>query len=401
MNGNRIGEKILLFIINPFISAISSFLNIRDGASHWFVYAWFIVFGISFCAVNEAADSFRYVQAFNIEHTYSLNEYISEISSYLTFQTNIKDIYTLTVNFIVGRFTDNYHWTFLIYAIVFGYFYIKSLIIYLRQNEVKSNIVFFALLFIFCYSNPIFNINGVRFWTAAWIGVYVALSCFVEKDYKKLPLLLLMPLIHGASIIWILIMLIAMLLFRLPNLAVVLFIVSSFVSAISFLPILDSFSYLLPKFMQNQIVSYTESEWALERMSGHSEYGAAYADFLIALPKYWQLLMIYLLIINRKKIKQNEQSANLLSITLVMSAVANFLSSIPSLGRFQYLVIPFIVILWAKNYHILKKYDKLFLLVPVLYAYSLLYWYRNVSSVTELSLYICPLPITIIKYLII
>ena len=136
----------------------------------------------------------------------------------------------------------------------------------------------------------------MRFWTAAWIGVYVALNFFVEKDYKKIVLLLLMPLIHGASVVWVAIMAIALLLSRFQSVTIVLFIASSFVSAVSYLNVLNDYSFLLPQFMQNQIWSYTESEMALERMSGVSEYGAAYADFLIALPGYFHILLSFLLI---------------------------------------------------------------------------------------------------------
>lgn len=305
----------------------------------------------------------------------------------------------MTVNFLVGRFSDNYHWTYLIYAAVFGFFYIKSLKIFLRHNKVSNNIVFYVLLFMFCYSNPIYNINGVRFWTAAWIGVYVALNFFVEKDYKKIVLLLLMPLIHGASVVWVVIMAIALLLSRFQSVTIVLFIASSFVSAVSYLNVLNDYSFLLPQFMQNQIWSYTESEMALERMSGVSEYGAAYADFLIALPGYFHILLSFLLIINRRKINRNPHAGHLLTIMLALAAITNFLSGIPSMGRFQYFVIPFLVIVWAQNYEILKKYDKYFYVVPFIYAYSLLYWYRRMSAITELYLYAFPAPLTVIKYL--
>ena len=53
----------------------------------------------------------------------------------------------------------------------------------------------------------------------------------------------------------------------------------------------------------------------------------------------------------------------------------------------------------AQRLDILKKYDKYFYAVPILYAYSLLYWYRHMSSVTELYLYVFPVPLTVINYL--
>lgn len=396
---NHRASKAILFILNPFISAIFSLKDIRDGVSHRFLYLWFLIFGIGFCAISEVADSFRYVEKFMIEHNYTWSQYMMEINEYFTFESNIKDIYTLTVNFFVGRFTNNYHWTYFIYAAVFGFFYIKSLKIFLRHNNVSNNIVFYALLFMFCYSNPIYNINGVRFWTAAWIGVYVALSVFVEKDYKKLPLLILLPLVHGSSVIWVVIMAIALLLSRFQNITIGLFIASSFVSAVSYLNIMNDYSYLLPQFLQNQIWSYTESEMALKRLSGVSQYGKAYADFLIALPGYFQILLSYLLILNRKEINRDKRAGYVLTIMLALAAITNFLSGIPSVGRFKALVIPMLVIVWAYNYRILKKYDKYFNVVPFIYAYSLLYWYRRMSAISELYLYIFPAPLTVIKYL--
>ena len=192
--------KIGLFLLNPFMSAIMSLRNIRDGYSHKLLYAWFLIFGLAFCAVNENIDSYYYAQTFVEESHYSWIEYTREIAYWFSFEGSTKDVYTLTVNYLVGQFSDNYHWVFFIYAIVFGLFYIKSLKIFLKCSK-RSDWLFYILLFMFCFSNPILNINGMRFWTAAWIGVYVGLKLFVEKQYRYLPLLLLMPIIHGSSVI--------------------------------------------------------------------------------------------------------------------------------------------------------------------------------------------------------
>lgn len=399
MQTKSVGSNLILFFLNPFLSAIVSLKNIRDGVSHRILYLWFLVFGIGFCAMNEAADSFRYVEEFMMESQYTWARYLQEVKEWATFESNIKDIYTLTVNVLVGQFTSNYHWTYLIYAAVFGFFYIKSLKVFLKHQMVKKEIVFYALLFMFCYSNPIFNINGVRFWTAAWIGVYVALNLFVEKKYRTIPLLILMPLVHGSSVIWVVIMLAAIILSRFQKVTIGLYLASSFVSAVSYLNILNDYSDMLPQFMQNQIWSYTESEMALERMAGISQYGAAYADFLIALPGYFQILLCILLILNRREINQNKEAGILMTVMLALAAITNFLSGIPSMGRFKAFVIPFLVIVWSMNHDVLKKYDKVFYAIPILYAYSLLYWYRNMSSVTELYLYIFPAPLTAINYL--
>lgn len=400
MNNKNTTHKYFLSLINPFISAIISLRDIRDGVSHRTLYLWFLIFGIGFCALDESADSFRYVEDFIIEHRYSWAQYLEIVREWFTFESNIKDIYTLTVNVFVGHFSDNYHWAFFIYAVIFGFFYIKSLRIFIKNDRVSKNYVFYSLLFMFCFSNPIFNINGVRFWTAAWIGVYVTLNLFLEKDYKKLPLLLFLPLIHGTSVLWIVIMGVAFLLQRFQSLTIIIYVASAFVTSASYLNNLSDFSYLLPQFMQNQIWSYTESDMALERLAGQSEYGAAYADFLMALPKYFQILMCILLILKRNVINRDKYAGRLLSVMLALAAITNFLSGIPSMGRFQVLVIPFLIVVWANNYKIMSKYDRLFIIVPLVYAYSMLHWFRHMSGVTEPYLYVFPAPFIVIKYLL-
>lgn len=400
MQTNSFGNKLVLFLLNPFISAIASLKNIRDGVSHKFLYLWFLVFGIGFCAMNEAADSFRYVEDFMVESRYTWAQYMQEVREWATFESNIKDIYTLTVNVLVGKFTSNYHWTYLIYAAVFGYFYIRSLRLFLKYQKVQNNVIFYLLLFLFCYSNPIFNINGVRFWTASWIAVYASLQIVLEKKYYYFLLLVITPLVHGTFLIWISLFIISLISGRFNKIWKVLFVASSFVSAVSFLSILDNYSGYLPQFMQNLIWSYTQSEGALKKMSG--ELTAAlplYARIFNALPGYFILFLSYLIVFNSKKFTDNPTSKHTYQIFIVLATLTNFLSAIPSVYRFKALVVPFIVILWAMNHDKFRNFDKCFYSIPLCYCYSLLYWYRNMSSVTELYLYLLPAPFTAIYYL--
>lgn len=395
----KIAYGIILFFINPFMGFINAVSKIRD--NRYFIkiiYCWFLVFGIAFCAKNEAADSYRYKEDFKVEGNYTTEEYKSIINDYFTFNTDIKDIYSTTINYLVGQMTDNYHYVFLIYALIFGYFFIASIKIYLRY-PISNVIVFFLLLFLLCFSNPIFNINGVRFWTAAWIAVYSTLKIIIDKKWIYVFLLVLTPIIHGSYFIWIVIVIIGLFLNRYERIWVLLFILSSFISAVSFLGILGDYSDYLPKFMQNMIWSYTESEEAVRKMSGINE-SVLYAKILNSLPSYFNILLVILFILNRKHLSDNCVSKKLYNNLLVFSTITNFISAIPSLHRFSILTIPFIVILWAMNYKHMKKYNRILYIIPIIYAYKILYWFRNMISVTEIELYVFPLPMTIIKYLI-
>lgn len=394
---NTVVNKIILFILNPFISAIVALKNIRDGVSHRFLYLWFLVFGAALIP-NEELDSYRYYEQFVQERTYSWERYISSIKDYFSFDTEIKDIYTLTINFLVGNFTDNYHWAFFVYSIVFGFFYIKSLKIFL-EYDVDKTWVFYALLFMFCFNNPIFNVNGVRFWTAAWIGIYVTLSVIVKKDYKKVLLMFLTPLIHGSFFIWISIFFIAVLTFRFVKIWIVLFILSSFVSAVSYLNVLDDYTKMLPVFMQNMVYSYTQADRAVRIMSGQTSYGEAYADFLNALPGYFAILLTYMLIAKNKVMTKDSYRTSLWGIYLALASMTNFLSSIPSVGRFRNVVLPLLLLLWVVNYKDLKCYNKVLLLVPFIYFYSVLYWYRRTTWMMTFDTFLLPAPASLISNL--
>ena len=124
---NISGSKGILFLINPFLSAIDSLIHIRDKQSQKLLYLWFLVFGAAFCAVNESADSSHWVEEFYIQSQFTFSQFTDYLAEYFSGESYIKDIYSVIVNFIVGRFTTNYHWTYLIYAAIFGFFYIRSI----------------------------------------------------------------------------------------------------------------------------------------------------------------------------------------------------------------------------------------------------------------------------------
>ncbi len=392
-----ITRKILLFLVNPFFSAVYSLLHIKEKGSLILLYCWFLIFGIGFCAVVESMDSYRYVERFYVESQYNWNMYVSFLKEWFTFKSDIKDIYRTSVNFFVGTFSHNYHWTYLIYASVFGWFYIKSLHIFL-QERINKRLIFYALLFMLCISNPIFNINGARFYTSAWIGVFAALKVFAEHKNRYLFLLLLMPLIHIGSVIWAFLVLIAFFTCRFQSVWIVLFVASSFVSAVSYLDVFADYSYLLPPILQDQVEQYTQSDVALAKMSGEIKV-SIYTKILKPLPSYFHLFLTYMLILNRRFINIDSNRKYLFSAFLVLIALTNFLSVIPSVWRLQYLVVPVLVIIWAQNYKYLVRYNYLFYFIPIIYFYSLFLWFNRMSAVTELYLYIFPAPLTIIKYL--
>ena len=387
--------RFLLFLINPFISGINSLINIKEKNALIFLYLWFIIFGISFVAKNEAVDSYRYVEMFK-EGSLTWNQYILELEEYFTFDSNIKDIYTLSVNYFVKSFTDNYHWTMFIYAVVFGFFYIMSLK-YLVPFLSKTS-VSYILLFLFCFSNPIFNINGVRFWTAAWIGIFALFKIFVDKKYQYYLLLAITPLIHGSFFIWIILVVIAQIVPKIRKVWIVLFILSMFVSLGSELTQVSNYTYLLPSFMSRMFDHYTTDEELLATYT--MEALPLYARILKTLPSIMLTVLTLIMAINRDNTDNKDKYNSLFNTYLVLATLINFASVIPTIGaRFAKVIIPILVLAWAKYASEHKKYNAVLYWIPIAYSYAILHWLRNMISVTELELYLFPAPATIIKYL--
>lgn len=388
--------RFLLFILNPFISGIYSLVNINKKNALKILYLWFVIFGIGFIARNEGFDSYRYVEEF-YEQSHSLNwkNYVAEIRYYFTYEYNTKDIYTLTVNFIVSRFTDNYHWMFFIYAIIFGYFYTNSLKYLLPYYS--KNTFFYILLLLFCFSNPIFNINGVRFWTAAWIGVYALFKIFLDNKYWYYGLLMLTPLIHGAFVIWILVVFIAQFVPKVKQILIVLYVLSISVSISSSIYELSYNFNFMPAYIENMIWNYTQSDYIAEREAIVLPF---YARILNELPEIMMTILTFVIISRLKELKKDENFSRLFGVYLVVATIANFLTAIPSTGvRFQKMAIPILAFIWATHLDKLKKVNWVLYLVPLAFSYKILYWIRHMLSVTDWGLYFFPAPITIIKYL--
>ena len=134
-------------------------------------------------------------------------------------------------------------------------------------------------------------------------------------------------------------------------------------------------------------------------MSGQTSYGEAYADFLNALPGYFAILLTYMLIAKNKVMTKDSYRTSLWGIYLALASMTNFLSSIPSVGRFRNVVLPLLLLLWVVNYKDLKCYNKIFLLIPFIYFYSVLYWYRRTTWVMTFDTFLLPAPASLISNL--
>lgn len=372
--------KLVLFLISPFFAFIYSLFSIKTKSSFIVFFLFAVFFGMSFTVSNYreegSIDGISYRIDFENDcKIQTLNNYLYELKDYFSFKGTQKDFYTNTISFIVSRFTNNYHYLFMVYAIIFILFALKSFKIFVLENNFATSLVCLSLAYLFMI-NDIFNINGVRFWTAAWVAVYATLKIFIHKNKKYYFLALITPFFHGAFWLFIIILLIGSLFSKYEKLWVILFIFSFFISNISS-QIVSSNIEIMPPFLVKLATPYLESEY----VSALSQKGSGFYwvnNIFSFLQSNYIFLLVFLFIKESKLIKSYNSTKNIYMFLLVLITISNFLMPIPSVGKrfvmLTYPLIAYIGLVIFKDF----KYYKVFYLMPFVFSYyfvSRLYYY--------------------------
>lgn len=309
------------------------------------------------------------------------------------------DIYQTLVTFIVSLFTGNPHYLFLIYAIVFGFFYSRNLfIVFSFSKTEKLNWSVWIVLVMFILIRPIWDINGVRMYTALHVFLYGLFSYLFQNNHKKLICCVLAVFVHFSFILPVAILL--MIIF-VPKRNLSVFFILYFI-AIAFNELdIESLKYglqdILPAQLNKKVGEYMNEEYILtvnERNSSYSQYihVAGYMS------RYFSHFIVIFFWINLKSFFQNDQLRKILSYFLIFATVFETLSVIPSMGRFLDISNMIFYALLLKmlfdssinfKLQVFVKYLALLLVLPILfrlrigtdYYGSSLFWGNFISAI--------------------
>ena len=286
--------------------------------------------------LGDGADGGRYALQLIEMHKGDLG-LVKQIALNFT-ESNAMDYYQLILTWFVSLLTDNPHVLFACFAAVFGFFYSRNMWYVLNHisGPVNTTIaIFIGILFLTC---PIWQINGVRMWTATHIFMFALLPYIWDGDSKKLYWLIAVPFVHFSFLYFVLLSLVLIL---LPNsftsetklvtrlLAGLLLLTLAFsslqISAVTNL--LEKFS---PDSYQDRIDLYTrDSAFAnmVESRLTVNWYVTAARDIY-----YWGANILLLVLAFSPNLDRKERK--LLNYCLFISSIANLASQIPSGARF-------------------------------------------------------------------
>ena len=387
----RIGEKLILFLVLPFAGFLESFVKPWSSSSRTIIFLWFVAFGMCFTPTNKDADSWRYAEDFKVESRASSAQFQQQISDYFNnYQTtSTKDIYIVAMTYLVSRFTGNPHVFFMMLALVFAFFYVKSMkFITPIFTEKYEKYVVPLLFLLFCLSNPMFNINGVRFWTAAWISVFVLFQVLVNRNYLYLLMAPATILVHASFVIFVALLGIYFLVGYLDKVWRVIFIISLFFAALSVVPSFQLTGIPFPVFFESEMEAYASDAAIMEMQSVYQDM-TLYALVLNILPRVFINVLVVLLLFKEDEIFKNQERKRVMRMVLVLLSFVNITFSIPSVGvRFFRLVFPLLIYLLIKTPSFVNRYKVVVYLFPLVFIVEIIYWFRHMAMVTTITDYI-------------
>lgn len=289
--------------------------------------------------LGEGADSGRYALKFifmhyNVETFNQLKEII--------FSSSKMEFYQPLVTYLVSRYTDNPHWLFFVFAIVYGYFYSRNIWYILDKLPKGFYGYIWILVSYYILICPIWNISGVRMWTALQMFCFGALPYLIDKDRSKLFIAFFSIFVHYTFLMPVTILLVYVF---IPDrvksgklffmISFVLYMLTLFMNVFEISQLGDFMYKIIPNLYDSNIKGYLGNEY-VERINELANDKSFLYKFVSSIKKYG---IAYLIILSFLSIRKNENNElnniiRLFSYALIMYSIANILSIVPSGSRF-------------------------------------------------------------------
>ncbi|PVX46592.1 EpsG-like putative glucosyltransferase [Flavobacterium sp. 103] len=384
---NSIKEFIVLSIasfILPFLGLVMSlFFYKRKWSKHLFVL-FCTYFGYTFIIPSSKLLDSPYDSEFYA--TVLVDYYNTQISfniflnGLFTIETSQTDLYQPFVTWFVSRFTDNYNVLFAIFGLIFGLFYSRILWFILDRLNYKITGFALTLLLMIMLINPIWNINGVRMWTAMEVYIYGVILFFFQNKKKGMLFMFLSILFHLSFLIPFVFFL---LFWLIPNgKRTVLFYLYLGTLFITNLPIsfLNEISLFFPDFIGNRMAAYTNAAYALT-VKENLENTSFFIKLALFSLKFSSALIVVIVYANFPRIIRSDvENSKFFDFILFTFIWTNVFSIIPSGGRFlslSYIILFFFVVINLKELHFYKKIKYLKIVLEPLFFVYFVYSFRT------------------------
>jgi hypothetical protein len=318
----------IVFLIWPLLAFFLAWRIFPRGNSKTIINAFYVLYGFLF-VVNPLMDSQRYSTFLQEAHALPFDNFYTILTQ--LYESSL-DVLLPFLTYIVSRFTDDHGFLFATFAFIFGLVSLGQLSYFFqiyKKNPSTNGLVFLLLL---PWIIPIFEINGFRFWMATWVYVFGIIHYLQTRDFKYIVVVALSLFVHFAFVGPILIFLLWLILGNRPALYLFGAVITLFVSELNFEAVKSYLAFLGPA-IENKATIYTHDEY-VENITAQATQSSWFIKLNSNLLFYFFIFKLFVLFIQRKKIKEHKFAYKLFTFSLLFLSFVNVSSLFPSGGRF-------------------------------------------------------------------
>lgn len=323
---------------------------------------------------REGADSVRY--AMRLEEMHNNGVGLSNLFDNLYDGGQTTDPYILIVTFMVSIFTTNAHILFFVFAAVFGYFLSRNIWYVIGQIKPgRMNAALAIFVISFALITPIWQINGVRMWTALHIFVYGLLPYLVEGDKSKLKWCFGAFLVHFSFIVPSILLLAFIFMPRNKTLFLAIFLSSFMIQSLDLTFLNHTLTGLAGGAFDAKVSAYANETYMEEQTESAAQFSAHVVLAKNISTYIYQAFIVLIFFLLRRGGKQMRSLSNLFCGAALFYALGNIMSLIPSGSRFillaQLLTLMLMVQAYQftnKNYRLLFNIAAALLIFPIIFS---------------------------------
>ena len=314
------------------------------------------------------------------------------------------DIYQPTVTYFLSLITNNPRWLFFVFAFVFGFFYSRNIWFVLEKFPEVIGMSLYILTFYYILICPIWQINGVRMWTALHVFVYGALPYLYNSDKSKLVWCFASLLFHFSFFIPLCILLMYWFIPKKINYLLFFYMISFLIKEIDIEQIRNIALTYSPSFLTAKAMSYTNEEYIQRVIDERSQYNFYVEGSQVIVKWVITVLLFTACLLGRKILQYHKSLFRLFCFALFLYSISNIMSLIPSGGRFIVLsqTFAFVSVIIFYIYYLRSEYQQkyiyfIFKLTPVLLLFPIIFLLRTGCDYYGLSLFLNPLAVLFIE----
>jgi hypothetical protein len=350
--------SLVFYLIWPISSLAISIALYKKSWSKYFFILFGFYFGFSFIVpsskTTEAYDSEFYAVQLKEYHFNDIT-FRELVNGFYSIETGQTDIYQPIVTWGVSVFTDNYHVLFAVYGLVFSLFLAKITWLMIKMANVEQKGFAIYILLTFVLINPLWNINGVRMWTALNVFLYGVIVFYFKNRTKGVIFILLSCLVHVSFVIPVLFFFVSLCISKIKISHFFLLFIISFLFKGLPPTMLTSLSAFLPEFIRYKLDFYTDPN-TVSLVAENAENTSLFilaSQFSQSFIRF--LLLIYMYIFYKKQIVDNKKQLFFYKYLLLTICWVNMTAIIPSFGRFQSISLMLSMFFFLINLSFLNK----------------------------------------------